>query len=1194
LNPYTFHINLYDLAFLGTIFIGLMFALLLWFTKKMNRDANRFLALALAIVVLWMMRVLAIDIRLETYLAEWERIPLQFSLALGPLIFFYVLKTTRPDYKLRHTDLLHFSPLLIELAGWMLEVGAGIKAHAATFDTPIYHQLNPVMKWLAFISVSFYLYKSHGLIERYYRRIEFKGGDRYRFGLRWLHHLLKGFGLLWLLWIPFAAADYFYYHHQLSIPVYYTLYLLLTATIIWLAAIAHLRTVTDLPTAAPAVLKPQLPVGLKQKANWLKKVVKEKRYYDDPELSLGLLAEKLGLTAHELSRVLNSALKKSFNDFINEYRVHEAIRKMHNPAYNHFTLMGIAYDCGFNSNNTFYRAFREVTGQTPAEYKKELPSYNLTYGSVATKAILQEKSNRSFMFRNYFKIAWRNLVRQKLFSLINISGLAVGLAVCMLIMIYVAHEHSFDRFHKNADRIVKPKSHVITDGPSAELGPMTYISGPILKQSLPVVEDYMRTMNYFGPAVVVSNPKLPERKFTEDKLLFADAGFFNFFSFKLLSGQASQVLSKPFSMVISTDIAKKYFGDENPVGQTLTLKTDSAHTYLITGVSENCPSNSSIQYNFVASVSGFAATKEARPYLGDQKLGGGNFDVYLLLRHRCDTAAVARGLKSLFIHDRDHAKTIYSALPMADQHLNSRSFDDANLKYLTIFPLVALLILLLALVNYMSLSTARATLRAKEIGIRKISGASRKSVALQFYIESALFAIISFLLGYALCYLFKPIFLNVLQLRIDGNFLYSPLILALLAGLLLITIIVSGSYPSLVLSAFKPAITLKGKMSKQTGGVMIRKIFTTLQFTISVALIICGIIIDRQLYFFRHTDIGVDRTNVVMIPVGPTFKNYPGFNQEIRRLVAVSSVSTSRYGMFSYIDRFGIPGNTKDETVSLPSLVVDKDFFQLVGLKWKYPPSAHDNLNTGNKVVLNELAVEALHLPLNPVGLYIKSQPKNTEVAGVVKNFNFSSLEDPIEPIGLWILPDTARYWKTQGGSYLFAKIKPHTNLPTLLGSMQNIYKKYDADTPFDYTFMDDAFNVRYKAEDRLASIFSIFTVITIVLAGMGLFGLAAFTIEQRTKEIGIRKVLGASISSINGLLSKDFLKLVLLSILIASPIAWYVMHNWLQRFAYRIHIQWWMFAGAGLLAVIVAVITISYHAIKAAIVNPVNSLRSE
>ena len=1189
------------------IFIGLNFAVLLWFAKNINRIANRFLGFALVVMVLWMIRILGIDTRLETYLPGWDRLPLQFLLALGPLIYFYVLKITRPEYKFTWKDLMHFIPLLLEQVALALEISESRRTGAATYATHTFALLNPPLQLLIFISLITYLYKSHKLIENFYRRLQPVLMDRSRLGFRWLRRLLAATALLWVLWIAYAAVDYFGYRNQLGVHVYYPFYIFFVAIIIWTAAAAFLKPQAGLMAQASPAVKPSPSAELKQKGTWLKNAIKQNRYYLDPELSLSSLAEKLGLTTHELSRIINSGLKKSFNEFISEFRVAEVIRKMQDPAYDHITLLGIAYESGFNSQATFSRIFRQMTGKSPVQYKndlkKERSTYNLRSLVLDGRVVLRhetaspwsyEKTNHNYMIRNYLKIAWRNLVRQRLFSLINISGLAVGLSVCMLIMIYVAHEHSYDRFHKNADRIFKPHSHVITDGPAGSLNPMTYVSGPILKQSLQVVEDYMRTMNYFGPAVIVSNPKLPERKFTEDKLLFADAGFFNFFSFRLLSGQASQVLSKPFSMVISKDMAKKYFGDENPVGQTLTVKTDSAHTYQVTGVSENCPSNSSIQYNFVASVSGFAATKEAKPYLGDQKLGGGNFDTYLLLKHRSDTAAVARGLKSLFIHEKDHAKTIYSALPIADQHLNNGSGQDANLKYLAIFPLVALLILLLALVNYMSLSTARATLRAKEIGVRKVSGASRKGLALQFYIESALFSSISFALGYALCYLLKPAFLNILQLKIDSDFLYSAPMLLLLGGLLLITIFVSGSYPSIVLSAFKPATTLKGKMAKQTGGVTIRKIFTMLQFTISVALIICGIVIDRQLYFFRHTDIGVDRENVIMIPVGPTFQNYRGFKHEVGTLAGVSNTSTSRYGMFSYIDRFGIPGKTKDETVSLPSLVVDKDFFELTGLKWKNPPLAHDDLSTGNKVVLNELAAEELHLGLNPVGAYIGSQPKKTQVAGVVKNFNFSSLEDPIEPLGLWILPDTARYWKTQGGSYLFAKITPHTNLPSLLGAMQKIYKKYDADTPFDYTFMDDAFNARYKAEDRLASIFSIFTIITIVLAGMGLFGLAAFTIEQRTKEIGIRKVLGASISSINGLLSKDFLKLVLLSILVASPIAGYVMHNWLQGFAYRIHIQWWMFAGAGLLAVIVAIITISYHSIKAAIVNPVNSLRSE
>ncbi|HVV53915.1 MAG TPA: ABC transporter permease [Mucilaginibacter sp.] len=796
------------------------------------------------------------------------------------------------------------------------------------------------------------------------------------------------------------------------------------------------------------------------------------------------------------------------------------------------------------------------------------------------------------MIKNYLKTAWRSLVRQRLYSLINISGLAVGLAVCMLIMLYVAHEHSYDRFHKNADRIFKPYGQVKVNGQTFGIDQMSYASGPIVKQSLPVVEDYMRTTDYFTSVVIVSNPSQPDRKFAENKLLFADAGFFNFFSFKLLTGQPSQVLSKPFSVVISQDMAKKYFGNEDPVGKTLTIKTDSAYTYQVTGVAENCPSNSSIEYNFVASNSGFVKTKGAKDYLGDQKFGGGTFNLYLLLRHRSDTAALRRGLSSLNTDKSRDAEMKFSLLPLVDQHLK-RSRDDANIKYLTIFPLVALLILLLALVNYMSLSTARATLRAKEIGVRKVSGASRKSVALQFYIESAVFSTIAFVLGYVLCYLFKPVFFNILQLKIDDSFLYSPLILSLLLGLLLVTILISGSYPSLVLSAFKPIVTLKGKMSKQSGGVAIRKVFTTLQFAISVGLIICGIVIDRQLYFFRHTNTGVDRENVVMIPVNGTFKNYPAFNHDIRTLAGVSDVTTSRYGMFSYYDMIGIPGKTKEETVMLPSLDVDQDFFRLLGLKWKYPPLGNGNLGTGNKIVLNELAAEKLHLPANPVGSYLNPGSK-TIVAGVVKNFNFGSLEDPIQPLGLWVLSDTAKFWKTQGGCYLFARIKPHTNLPTLLDAMQSIYKKYDSDTPFDYTFMDDAFNAQYKAEDRMASIFSIFTLITILLAGMGLFGLAAFTIAQRTKEIGIRKVLGASIASINGLLSKDFLKLVVLSIVVASPVAWWFMHNWLQGFAFRIHLQWWMFAAAGALALIVAIVTVSYHAIKAAIVNPAESLRSE
>ncbi|HJP62009.1 MAG TPA: ABC transporter permease, partial [Mucilaginibacter sp.] len=799
------------------------------------------------------------------------------------------------------------------------------------------------------------------------------------------------------------------------------------------------------------------------------------------------------------------------------------------------------------------------------------------------------------MIKNYLKIAWRNLVRQRLFSLINISGLAIGLAVCMLIMLYVAHEHSYDRFHKNGERIYTLHASIKIGGQALNMSYMSFGAGPIVKQNQPKVQDYMRTMDNIKQ-VIVYDPAKPDVKFAENKMMFADAGFFDFFSFKLASGNPSTVLTRPFSVVLSKDMAKKYFGDNDPVGKTLTIKSDSAYTYQVTGVAENAPSNSSIDFNFIASNASLASMKDMSSRIGEQqRIGPGSFNIYLLLKDRADTAQVKRVMQSIVKADKNAFEDErFSLEPLAVTHLENNYNDTGSTKYLKIFPIVAILVLLLALVNYMSLSTARATLRAKEVGVRKVTGASRKNIARQFYIESALFASISFLLGYVLCYAFKPVFLNALKLKIDSAFLYSPLVLLLMAGLLMITILIAGSYPSLVLSSFKPVVTLKGKMSKQSGGVTVRKIFTTTQFAISVGLIICGIVIDRQLYYLRHAETGMGKENVVMIPVNSTFgEHYYAFNREIKNLAGVTAVATSHYGMFQGYDMYMVNGKDQKQSSMLPALTVDENFISVLGLKWKYPPLLHTQIAGRNKVVINEEAVSKLHLDANPVGSFIKAGTENIQVMGVVKDFNFSTLQEPIKPLGLFMAEDTARYWAKYGCN-LFAKIGPKTNLPTLIDAIKGIYKKYDKDTPFTYTFLDDAFNSQYQTEDRLASIFSIFTVITIILAGMGLFGLAAFTIEQRTKEIGVRKVLGASLSSISTLLSKDFLKLVLLSVVIASPVAWWAMHDWLQGFAYRINIQWWMFAAAGILAVAVAIITVSYHAVKAAIANPVDSLRSE
>jgi putative ABC transport system permease protein len=794
------------------------------------------------------------------------------------------------------------------------------------------------------------------------------------------------------------------------------------------------------------------------------------------------------------------------------------------------------------------------------------------------------------MIRNYIKIAWRNLVRQRLYSLINISGLAIGLAVCMLIMLYVAHEHSYDRFHKNAKQIYMLTDHLKMQGQEINMEHMSYISGPIAKQTAPGVAAYMRTRSVYKPAII-ENPIKKGTYFSEPKVMFADAGFFGFFSFNLISGNPANVLTKPFSLVISQNMAKKYFGTHDPIGKTLKIKTDSTYSYVITGVAQNTPSNSSIDFDFLASNASLKMMKEAEPFLRSQQLQGGAFTVYLLLKHPQDSLQVRRSIQSLMQKNPDQLQL--TALP--DIHLQANFGDYSNIKYLKIFPLVALLILLLALVNYMSLSTARSTLRAKEIGVRKVSGASRKSIALQFYVESALFTCLSFILGYIICYSLKSWFLNILQLKMDTSFLHSPVMLVVLFILLLATLLVAGSYPSIVLSAFKPVITLKGKTSKQAGAVTVRKVFTTLQFAISIGLIICGIIIDRQLYYFRHTNTGVNRENVIMVPITNSFgKQYAGFKNDVKAMTGVSEVATSHYPMYKGYDMFFIHNKITKEDLAMPVLSVDKSFISTLGIKWKIAPVSPDIITKHQKVVINEMAIIKLALPANPIGKFVDfGSTQKYEIAAVIRDFNFSSLQSTVGPLCMFVAPDNATEWGLEGGC-LFVKVNPRTNLPSLIESIRTTYKKYDAETPFSYVFMDDAFNEQYQAEDKLASIFSAFTGITILLAGMGLFGLAAFTIEQRTKEIGVRKILGASLSSIASLLSADFLKLVLLAILIASPVAWWAMQNWLQGFAYRIHIQWWMFAAAGLLAIVIAIITVSYHALKAAIANPVDSLRSE
>ncbi|MEP6726812.1 MAG: ABC transporter permease [Bacteroidota bacterium] len=798
------------------------------------------------------------------------------------------------------------------------------------------------------------------------------------------------------------------------------------------------------------------------------------------------------------------------------------------------------------------------------------------------------------MLKNYFKIAWRNLERNKLYSFINIFGLAIGLAVCMLIVLYVGHESSYDRFHKNADRMVSVQGKLKIGNDSIFVEKMSYATATLGKAYTPSVESFIRMFkDYRQP--VIQNPQLPQLRFSENSFLFADSNFFGFFSFHLIKGNKKQALAHPYSVVISPKMAGKYFGKEDPVGKT--IRYNSNYLFTVTGVAEKAPSNSSIQFDFIASLSSLLSVQELKQFAESPIVQAGSFSTYFLLNNKTAAPALEASLLQLNRSSGNGGNERFIASPFLNTHLKGNFGDSSNTKYITIFPFVAAFVLLLALINYISLATSRSAIRSKEIGVRKVMGASRSSIAMQFFTESALYTAISFALGYLLCTLFQPVFFNFLQIDVDNSFLHNSRMLLWFAILFILTVLIASTYPSLLLSAYKPVAVLYGKFSKKNGGVSVRKFFTVFQFTVSMLLIISGIVIDRQMYFFRHADTGVNRENIVMVPFSATIgKHYSTFSNEAAALPSFQQTAASHYPMYKGYDMFFTKAKNSSEDISIANINVDRNFISLLGLQWKIKPSDSFYYRTRHAVLLNEAAVEKLNLGSTPLNETLTmGNGLVYTVAGVLKDFNYQSLEGKIGALCLFILPaeDSLSLLARTGGCF-FAKLGLNANTGQAIQQLKRLYEKYDSAQPFEYYFMDEAFDAMYKAEDRLAKIFSVFTAFTLLIACMGLFGLSTFMALQRTKEVGIRKVLGASVSQITSLLSKEFLKLVVIAIVIASPIAWWMMNKWLETFAYRIAISWWIFIAAGATAILIALFTISFQAIKTAVANPVKSLRSE
>ena len=810
------------------------------------------------------------------------------------------------------------------------------------------------------------------------------------------------------------------------------------------------------------------------------------------------------------------------------------------------------------------------------------------------------------MVKNYILTAWRNLLKNKIFSLINIIGLAIGLSVCMLMLEYVEHERSYDRFHANADRICWVQSKVLLNNDSFFTPAIKYEAGPIVKSRVPAVEAFVR-LKKERDATIVQNTSHPDLKFAEQNVAFADSNFFQFFSFKLLSGNKVEVLTQPYTVVISKRIADKYFGTEDPVGKV--LRFNNADDFVVSGVAADAPSNSSITYDFLASIPSLTT------YHKGHELKETEFATWFLLRQVSDAGRVESALLDLAKADQGLEKIDirYIATMLPRTHLDASSGATSNYKYLSVFPFVAALILLLAVINYSSLTTAGATARSKEIGVRKIVGASRGNIAFQFFAESVVLTAVAFAFACGFCAACQPAFFRFLNIAVDNQFLYSPYVLLTFGGLFLASVLLAAFYPALVLSAFRPLNVLYGRVSghrragrrgagrrgagrrgaSARGGLTVQKFFTVFQFTIAVIIMLCGFVIHSQLDFFKHSNTGLRRSNIVMIPFSQKAGTaYQALRRDLRALPAVEDITTSSYPMYMNYDISVIPPQNGRPIVPLPCLTVDANFIPMLGIRWKVAPVDSTWPRHPGYAVLNEAAVEKLGLTGNPINQVVNGQ---FTVAGVVKDFDYSSLHDKIDAMVLSFNrdEDPASGWAKNGGC-LFVKVKAGTNVPTFIGKVKAAYSEYDADAPFEYYFMDDVFNNMYSAEDKLSGIFTAFTFFTVVVACLGLLGMSIFAASRRAKEFSIRRVLGASLSGLAATLSFDMLKPVVIAVAIASPIGWYFMDRWLRGFAYRTHMEWWLFALVALITALVALLTVSFQVIRAATLNPAETLRSE